>query len=291
MAKSPLLLSPAVQPAPVLDPVAVDQIVSIRLDLIDADDRLREVDEAYAEVMAASFEQRGQRQPVEVVRRGDRFRLVFGAHRLRAAQIVGWEAIKAVIVEADDAELRLREIDENLIRQELTALDRARFLLERKRLYEAMNPGTGRGGDRRSDQSAKLAVWSFSADIAEKTGLSERTIQRACELATKLAPDVIAKVRHTPLANNQAALETLAKHPHSRQAHAVNLMLAEVNPAKSVNEAFDRIDGRVVKAPEDKTLSKAIDLWGRMGAKDRRAFMAFLADAELPKGCKVEVAK
>lgn len=292
MAKSPLSLNVAVElPAVVIDPVSVGHIVSIPLDVIDADDRLREISEPHAQVMAVSFEERGQRQPIEVVRRGNRFRLVFGAHRLRAAQILAWETVNAIIVEADDAELRLREIDENLIRQELTALDRARFLHERKRLYEAMNPGTGRGGDRRSDQSAKLAVWSFSADIAEKTGLSERTIQRAVELATKLSPDVMAKVRHTPLANNQAALETLAKHPHSRQFHAVNLMLAEVNPAKSVNEAFDRIDGRAVKAPEDKSLSKAIDLWGRMSAKDRRSFLAYLADADLPKGFAVEVAK
>ena len=282
------LAASANDPAVVIDPVAVDQVVLIPLAMIDASHRLREVNEAYAEVMAASFGDRGQRQPIEIVRRGDGYRLVYGAHRYRAAQIAGWSDIKAVITEADDAELRLREIDENLIRQELTALDRARFLAERKRIYEALNPASKHGGDRRSDQVANMAVWSFSADIAEKVGLSERSIRRAVSLAEALSPEVVAQVRHTPLASNQAALEALAKHPAQRQEAAVALMLATENPAKSVNDAFDRLDGKAVKPATEKHLSKAIDLWGRMGAKDRAALLDFLANADLPKGWTVE---
>ena len=284
------LAASANDPAVVIDPVAVDQVVLIPLAMIDASHRLREVNEAYAEVMAASFGDRGQRQPIEIVRRGDGYRLVYGAHRYRAAQIAGWSDIKAVITEADDAELRLREIDENLIRQELTALDRARFLAERKRIYEALNPASKHGGDRRSDQVANMAVWSFSADIAEKVGLSERSIRRAVSLAEALSPEVVAQVRHTPLASNQAALEALAKHPAQRQEAAVALMLATENPAKSVNDAFDRLDGRAVKPVTEKHLSKAIDLWGRMSAKDRAALLDFLANADLPKGWTVEKA-
>jgi len=277
--------------AAVIDPVVSDQIVMIPLDLIDAVDRLREVNEAHAEVMAASFAERGQRTPVEVVRRGDRFRLVYGAHRFRAAQIARLNAIKAVITEADDAELRLREIDENLIRHELTALDRARFLAERKRIYEALNPDAKHGSNQHTRGVANLATPSFGEDIADKVGLSYRTIARAVALAEALSPDVIKAVQHTPWASNQAALEALAKHPAARQQAAVAQLLAVENPARSVNEAFDRIDGRAVKPTVEKHLSKAIDLWGRMNAKDRKAFLDFLAHADLPKGCTVEVAK
>lgn len=270
--------------AAVLDPVAVDQVVMVPLELIDATDRLREVDEAYATVLAGAFAgPGGQRTPIEIVRRGDRFRLVFGAHRYRAAQIAQLPGIKAIITEADDADLRLREIDENLIRNELSALDRARFLAERKRLYEALNPGAKRGGDRRSDQTANMAVWSFSADIAEKTGLSERTVFRAVALAEALSPEVVKALQHTPLARNQAALETLAKHPAKRQEAAVALLLAAENPAKSVNEAFDRIDGRAVRPADEKHLSKFLDLWGRMSARERRQAMDALGLVEAPR--------
>lgn len=282
---------PVNQPAAVIDPVAIEQIVLVPLALIDASDRLREVNDAHAQLMAASFGERGQRTPIEIVRRGDRFRLVYGAHRYRAAEIAGWADIKAIITEADDAELRLREIDENLIRHELTALDRARFLAERKRIYEALHPEAKHGANQHTRGVAILATPSFSSDIADKTGFSERTIRRAVLLAEALSPDVVKAVQHTALASNQAALEALAKHPHERQVAAVGHLLAETNPARSVNEAFDRIDGKAVKPAPDRSLSRSIDLWERMNARDRRAFLAFLAEAELPKGCSVEVTK
>lgn len=284
-------ITPVVIDALAFDPVASRQAVAVPMGLIDATDRLREVSEAHAQVFAVSMAERGLRQPIEIVRKGAGYRLVFGAHRYRGAEINGWATIDAFIVEGTEAELRLREIDENLIRHELTALDRARFLLERKRLYEALNPASKHGSNQHTRGDANLATPSFGDDIAEKVGLSYRTIARACELASKLSADVVALVRHAPLADNQAALETLAKHPHERQLAAVRLMLAEENPAKSVNDAFDRIDGRVAKPAGEKHYAKAVDLWGRMSAKDRKLFLAFLAEADLPKGCSVEVAK
>lgn len=282
------------QAAVMIDPPAVRSVVRVRITLIDASERLREVSEAQAQLIAASMLEhekaggRRQLQAVELVQRGEGYRLVYGAHRLRAHQINGWDEIDAEIVTATDAELRLREIDENLIRHELTALDRARFLLERKRLYEAMNPAAKHGGDRRSDQAANVATWSFSADIAEKAGMSERTVQRACEIARNLAPAAIARLRDTPLASNQAALEALSKHPHERQLAALDQLFAAENPAPSVNAAFDRLDGKVVKPAAELKVSKLIDQWGRLGAKERAEFLTFLAAADLPKGWIVE---
>lgn len=281
----------------VIDPVAVRHVIRVRVAAIDASERLREISEAHAQVIAASMLEheaaggRRQLQPVELVQRGVGYRLVYGAHRLRAHQINGWDEIDAVIVSLTDAQLRLREIDENLIRHELTALDRARFLLERKRLYEALNPATKLGANQWTTGFANMANPRFSVDIAEKTGFSERTVQRAVALAQSLSPNAVARLHDTPLADNQAALEVLAKQPAERQIAALDLIFAEENPAKSVGDAIARLDGKVVRPAEEKHLSKAIDVWGRMGAKDRRAFLAFLADAELPKGCKVEVAK
>ncbi|PZO04019.1 MAG: hypothetical protein DCF29_11065 [Alphaproteobacteria bacterium] len=280
--------------AAMIDPPAVRSVVRVKIAQIDASERLREISEAHAQVIAASMLEhekaggRRQLQAVELVQRGDGYRLVYGAHRLRAHQINGWEEIDAEIVTLTDAGLRLREIDENLIRHELTALDRARFLSERKRLYEALNPASKHGGDRRSDQVANMAVWSFSADIAEKTGMSDRTVRRAVALIENLSPAAITRLRDTPLASNQAALEALAKQPHERQLAALDQLFAAENPAPSVNAAFDRLDGKVVKPAAELKVSKLIDQWGRMGAKERGEFLAFLAAADLPKGWTVE---
>jgi ParB family chromosome partitioning protein len=269
------------------------QVFRIPLDRIDTSGRLRPISEAHAQIMAASMREHGvSLTPIEVTPiSGDPnfdYRLTFGGHRMRAAEINGETEIDAVVFEVDENNRRLREIDENLLRHELTALDRARFLAERKRIYEEVFPQAKRGGDRRSDQAANLAVWSFAADAAEKTGLSERTIQRACELVARLSPEVMDRVRGTDLADNQAALESLAKHPAERQIKAVELVLAEENPARSVGEAFARLDGKTSKTADDgANLAKFIDTWGRLGVKDRRAILSFLATAELPAGCKV----
>ena len=133
-----------------------------------------------------------------------------------------------------------------------------------------------------------MAVWSFSADIAEKTGMSDRTVRRAVALIENLSPAAITRLRDTPLASNQAALEALSKQPHERQLAALEQLFAAENPAPSVNAAFDRLDGKVVKPAAELKVSKLIDQWGRMGAKERGEFLAFLAAADLPKGWTVE---
>lgn len=271
--------------AAMIDPPAVRSVVRVKIAQIDASERLREISEAHAQVIAASMlehEQAGGRrqlQAVELVQRGEGYRLVYGAHRLRAHQINGWDEIDAEIVTLTDAGLRLREIDENLIRHEPTSLDRARFLSERKRLYEALNPAAKHGGDRRSDQVANMAVWSFSADIAEKTGMSDRTVRRAVALIENLSPVAITRLRDTPLASNQAALEALSKQPHERQLAALDQMFAAENPAPSINAAFDRLDGKAVKPAAELKVSKLIDQLGRLGAREWDEVLEHMAKA------------
>ena len=58
--------------------------------------------------------------------------LVAGARRLAASKQVGWTEIDANVVELYDLDLELAEIDENLIRMELTVLGRAEQLQRRK---------------------------------------------------------------------------------------------------------------------------------------------------------------
>lgn len=211
-----VIAAPFVAPAPVR---VVPSTIEIEIATIDAADRLRQVDPDIVAALAASFNEVGHRTPI-IVRSGEgnRALLVAGAHRLAAAKLLGWQSIRAEFLDLDAQQARLVEIDENLIRAELTALDRALFLVERKRIYELLHPETVHGGDRKStrkmkpaDQVANLATWSrFSTDAAEKTGLSERSVQRACELATALSPDAIALIRGTKLADNAAQLKALA---------------------------------------------------------------------------------
>ena len=108
--------------------------------------------------------------------------------------------------------------------------------------------------------------------------------------STPVVYETTHRIAFSELADNQAALERLAKQPRERQLEVVKLLLREEEPAKSVADALARLDGRAAKAPADGgLLVKFTDLWGRMGAKDRRAVLSFLAVAELPTGCRVTV--
>ncbi len=131
-------------------------IVTIPLDRIDVGDRLRLVDEDYAQLIAASMQEDGQRAPIEVRVAGadGTHRLIAGAHRVRAAQIVGLSDLQAVILKVGDLEAQRLEIEENLCRHELTELDRSVFLARWKAVYEALNQAAKHGGKRLKGHSA-----------------------------------------------------------------------------------------------------------------------------------------
>ena len=95
--------------------------------------------EAVREI-ADSFARIGQLQPIIVRPRGDTgFWLVAGRHRLEAAKRLKWPMIRALVLEnADEAELA--EIDENLIRADLSPAERALHVSRRKDLYEKVAP-------------------------------------------------------------------------------------------------------------------------------------------------------
>lgn len=159
------------------------QILSIPLDQIEVGERLRAVDADYVALLAASMEERGQDTPITVgpADAAGRHRLIAGAHRTAAACAAKLSHIDAIVSDATGLEAELLEIDENLMRRELSALDRSVFIAKRKEVYEALNPATRHGGKREKSKSTSLSTWSvrFAAATAAKLGVDERTVQRA----------------------------------------------------------------------------------------------------------------
>lgn len=256
-------------------------VTSLSLDRIVVGERLRQVDEAHAEAIAASMSEVGLMQAIEVRPTSDAltYTLVAGAHRLAAARSLGWADIPVSVVEIDDAEARLREIDENLFRRELSPFDRATFLAERKALYEELHPEAKAGGDRKSDQSVRFTVWSFARATAERTGLSERAVQRAVSIMTRLDPAVRARIAVSWLAEKEGQLYALTRYAPKDQARLTDLLLAETDPAKTVKEAEARLRGvAAAPAPDEKQLKKLLDAWNRASMSARRRFVDAAGD-------------
>lgn len=263
----------------------MSNLITVPIAEIDAGDRLRPVDAAHALMLAESIRETGLRMPVEIRprngRKGPRFSLIAGGHRLWAAKHLGWEEIQAFVLALDDDHARMAEIDENLVRHELNPLDRAMFLAERKALYEKLHPEAAHGGDRRGDQVAKFATWSFAKDTAERCGLADRTIRLAVQIATNLSADSRRRVAGTLLAKKQAELLALSQMTPDHQALALDLLLAPTPTVRTV-EAARRVVQGVRDAAVNETeqqFSKLVDAWRRAGAPARRQFLAHLGAA------------
>lgn len=251
----------------------------VKLDLIDVEDRLRDIDEAKAEALALSMSERGQLHPIELREKADgRFRLNIGAHRYRAAQLNEWPAIKASIVECSDEEARLREVDENLFRNELSPFDQANFIEERRQIWERMNGQIKRGGDRRSkvqitplaEGMMPAARGSFLKATSEKFGLPKDTIKRALMRKAKINPKVWTVLRHTEAASNGAMLDKIRKLYLEEQV-AIAAMIKE--RGCTVQHAIRA----VVKPPEVDVEAQAFEVlckaWKKAGAGTRAKFL------------------
>lgn len=90
------------------------------------------IDEDALDELADSMRDRGQLQPIGIrATAGDRFEVVFGARRYRAAKLNGWTEIEANITEAhDDENTAADKLIENVQRQDLTPIEEAYGIFE-----------------------------------------------------------------------------------------------------------------------------------------------------------------
>ena len=85
----------------------------------------RDFDEAEIDSLADSLQEHGLLQPVVVRRVDERYQLVAGERRLRAAIKAGWADVPVQVIEADDRQTAELAIVENLQRKDLNPLEKA----------------------------------------------------------------------------------------------------------------------------------------------------------------------
>ena len=127
--------------------------------------RKRKLNESKVQSLAESFSSIGQLQPI-TVSEGDygTYRLIAGLHRLEAAKAIGWEKIQAAVFEGGEIETELAEIDENLMRNDLTVLEQGEHLARRNEILEIMGGrrGVGRYSNGETVSPLKTTVVVFN---------------------------------------------------------------------------------------------------------------------------------
>lgn len=250
-------------------------IIEIPTDRIDLRADARSIDGATVSGLVESISEVGLINPIRVRAAGDRWELIAGAHRLAACKQLGLAVIDAVVVEDNDLRAELAMIDENLCRAELSPADRAGQTARRKVIYLELHPETGHGGDRKSDQVANLATRSFVDETAKVTGQSERVVQRDAERGNKIASDVLALIKGTPL-DTGTYLDKLKRIRPAEQMHAAKRDLA-AERQKAKSGIHRRV--RSVSAPltEEEVREKQVEAlmaaWNKASAEARQEFL------------------
>lgn len=256
-------------------------------------DRLRPVDEDWVTLLMVSLDERGLDQPI-IVRpmppvQGRDYALVAGLHRLMAAERLGWVDIRVEIQQLNDDAARLAEIDENLMRRELSVLDRGVFMAERKQVWERLHPSTKNGGDRRSissqyvrsdfdaDGDSQPKPLRFTLDAAERLRFSERSIQIAV-LIGRIPPEVREELRGTPFENSTRQLHHLAfEHEDDQLPLARLLRSGEVKTVSEAKARLGLIEAKPAPEPDPeaiwKTLAKA---WVEADEPTQKRFIKML---------------
>ncbi|WP_375684169.1 ParB/RepB/Spo0J family partition protein [Bartonella sp. CB15SXKL] len=174
------------------------QFQKLALDVIVVPERIRPVDDEHAKALAQSMAREGLMNPITVrhtpnAKEGN-YTLIAGAHRLRAAELLGYSDIDAVVVQADKDNAALLEVAENLFRNELSVIDRALFVQTYRELWEKkygeIKVGGDHGNQYTKDKMAKGKVYPLPND-----GSLEHN-ETGCE------GDKVAKVQVAPLPND-----------------------------------------------------------------------------------------
>lgn len=233
--------------------------------------------------LASSMEEIGLLNPITVT---EDKTLVAGLHRLEAAKSLSWREIECTVIDLDELGAALAEIDENLIRNELTELEKADLLKRRKELTEALHPETKRGvaGAHASNKAqgkehatVVSTVASFVKDTAAKTGLSESTIRQSVQIAASIPEEVKEDLRGTPVADRKTDLLDLSRRTPEAQRSIVKEIKAGV--AKTVKEACKAAGIEPLPSPK-KAREQAIASGHPVAASNNRVILPMPEEEE-----------
>jgi ParB family transcriptional regulator, chromosome partitioning protein len=249
---------------------------------IDARSRLRPVSPAAVDSLVQSITETGVMKDAIHVRKKKSGQLVLiaGAHRLAAAQVLGWTDIEAKVwTDVTDDWSLLMEVDDNIAGAELNPLDTAVFLATRKDIYERLHPQSkvqhgAALAARRWNAADTMSVASFARTTAEKFGMSERHVRRMVEAGSKILPDQAALLRSAPRQVALADLMAIAKIvTHGERVSVINALVSgSARNAAQARAAFAGPKTTDDTPERDAAFAALVKAWTRAPMAVRRRF-------------------
>jgi ParB family transcriptional regulator, chromosome partitioning protein len=272
--------------------VAIHRLRALRPDKVDA--------------LAQSMTDQCLLQPI-VVRshEGGGYLLVAGLHRFEAAKKLNWKEIWcSVFADMDTDQAELAEIDENLIRVDLTPAEEAAHIGKRKELYERLHPETKHGAVGRRGKSSHNATSfepadAFIDDTAKKTGKHRATVARKAARAKKVAvlPDIVGTSLDTG-----AEIDALAKLPVEKQRSLAEAAkrgenVSAISARKACGPEAPKTSDGTGKARSTPSRRKKADLaptldpraWSMSTPLEREAFVKTVGRSEIEDALNADI--
>jgi ParB family chromosome partitioning protein len=230
------------------------QLLAIRVDAIqpDPEQPRRTFPEDSLQELGASILQDGVIQPIEVTEVGaNQYLIVHGERRWRAARLVGLETIPAVVRRRDYDEVTrfVRQLVENIQREDLNDVDRAAGLLRlRDLLQEELS--AARAEDIPSNQPwARKITW---AKVGKRLGYTRQRIHQLIQLL-KLPDEIKDDVRAGTLTERDTRVYQGLKQAHQRALHRARM-------SGDLSQTETRRVARYLKATPQQSVPDAIHI-------------------------------
>lgn len=219
--------------------------------------RRRKLNPEKVQALAASIAEIGLLNPITVT---PDHKLVAGYHRLDAFRSLGRAEIPHIEVPLNALEAELAEIDENLVRNNLTDLQEGELLERREEILAARGQ---RAPAHRPEKGDTVSPLKTTAQIASEAGISERGAQRRKQAARDIVPEAKDLIRETPVADCITQLVDLSKkEPDKQVAIAEKIASGQADDVRSAEEqileaefmenAFARVEA-AMDAPQTDT--------------------------------------
>lgn len=194
----------------------------------------RSLDAGHVKELADSIRELGLLNPLTIDRD---YVLIAGLHRLEAVKALGWEDVECTVSSLEGLAAELAEIDENIVRSDISTLEYGEILLRRKEIYETLHPETKEGiaqaismnrtlGNNVSDKMSATSK-SFVQDTAEKLGVVPRTIERQIQTAKNLTPETKEIIKKSDQKISKEAALKLSRLGPEQQKEAAALLAAK----------------------------------------------------------------
>ena len=223
--------------------------------------QVREHPDEELEALAASIKEFGIVQPITVRRRGEKYEIIAGERRWRAAKKAGLKKIPAIIQAFDDTESALASLIENVHRKDLNEVEKARGVseiymrhgidIEDARKYLETLVAAKR---QKLDRELTSEEWNFKK-IADKIGLRYEDQLYYIGIAKELTEEEKERIVEMELGKGKVEAIVSISEPEKRK---VLIEIAKETPTRELEKIAKIVRGEVPEQLKEAVLRREI---------------------------------